>query len=56
MAGKYLITGRIRERTTVPEGYTVEVYDSDPGPFGLNDDILRSAKTDENGDFRISLD
>jgi len=57
MAGKYVITGRIRDKdNSSVEGYTVEAYDSDPGPFGLNDDFLGSAKTDKDGDFRISFD
>ena len=57
MAGKYVITGRIRDKdNSSVEGYTVEAYDSDPDPFGLDDDLLGSTKTDKDGDFRISFD
>ena len=57
MAGKYVITGRIRdEDNSSVEGYTVEAYSSNLDPFGLNDDLLGSIKTDKDGDFRISFD
>jgi hypothetical protein len=57
MAGKYVITGRIRDKDNTPvEGYNVEAFDSDPAPFGLDDDFLGSTKTDKDGDFRISFD
>jgi len=56
MTGEYVITGRIRDKDNIPVlGYTVKAYDNDPDPFGLEDDLLGTAKSDENGDFRIEF-
>lgn len=54
MAGKYVITGRLRDKeNSSVEGYNIEAYDSDPDPFGLGDDFLGSTKTNKDGDFEI---
>lgn len=56
MTGEYVITGRIRDKDNNPvEGYIVEAYDNDPDPFGLNDDLLGTTMSDENGNFRINF-
>lgn len=53
---RYRIKGKIRGRDNRPvKGYAVQAFDEDLGNFLNPDDLLGEAKTDENGNFKISF-